>query len=122
MTEYNKHGEDIAARLMDFAVHIIKLFNELPTTIVGRHIGGQILRAGTSAGANYEEARGAQSRSDFIHKMSIVLKELKESRFWLKLIMRSKLVKENRMKALLLECEALCGIIAKSILTARKSK
>ena len=74
-------GDALADRLIDFGVKIIKLVNTLPKTVVGKHIGGQLLSSGTSPGANYEESRGAESRADFIHKLSIVLKELKESRF-----------------------------------------
>ncbi len=81
--EKNK-SDALTERLLDFTVRMIKLVNSLPKTVVGRHIGGQILRSGTSPGSNYEEARGAESRADFIHKLGIVLKELKETRFWLK--------------------------------------
>jgi len=71
---------------LDFAVEIIKLAVRLNKTSVGRHIGGQLTRSGTSPGANYEEACGAESRADFIHKLQIVLKELRESSYWLRLI------------------------------------
>jgi four helix bundle protein len=80
------------------------------------------MRSGTSPGSNYEEARGAESRADFIHKMGIVLKELKESRFWLKLIHRTKLIKAEYVESLTQECQELCAIVAKSILTAKKNK
>lgn len=86
-------GDGLADRLLEFAVQIIKLVKSLPNTIIGRHIEGQLLRAGTSLGSNYEEARGAESRADFIHKLGIVLKELKETRFWLKIILRSEILK-----------------------------
>ena len=69
-------GDDLAGRLLAFTVQIIKLVGELPNTIVGRHIGGQLLRSGTSPGSNYEESRGAESRADFVHKLGIVLKEM----------------------------------------------
>jgi len=78
--EKNK-GDMLSERLLDFTVQIIKLVNTLPKTIVGKHVGGQILRSGTSPGSNYEEARGAESRADFIHKLGVVLRELKETRF-----------------------------------------
>ena len=70
-------GDDLAERLIDFAVRIIKLVKMLPKTDVGRHIDGQLLRSGTSPGSNYEEARGAESRADFIHKLGIALNRLK---------------------------------------------
>jgi four helix bundle protein len=117
-----KTKNKIDERLLNFAVDIIKLIKCLPKTEVGRHIGGQLIRSGTSSGANYEEARGAESRSDFIHKLGITLKEMKESRFWLRLIKGSELLKSNSVNPILKECEELCAIIAKSILTARKKK
>jgi four helix bundle protein len=61
-------GDDISERLLDFAVRVIKLVNVLPKTVVGRHIAGQLVRSGTSCGSNYEEARGAESRADFVHR------------------------------------------------------
>ena len=72
-----RRGNDISERLLNFAADILKLVTRLNKTAVGRHIGGQLTRSGTSAGANYEEACGAESRADFIHKMQLVLKELK---------------------------------------------
>lgn len=117
-----KGGEELAKRLLDFAVRIIRLVNALPKTVVGNHIGGQLMRSGTSPGSNYEEACGAESRADFIHKLSIVLKELKESRFWLVLIQRAELVRSEHVKSLIQECQELCAIVARSILTARKNR
>jgi len=113
-----KTGDDIAERLLDFAVRIIKLVNALPKTIVGRHIAGQLVRSGTSCGSNYEESRGAESRADFIHKLGIALKEIKESRFWLKVIYHAKIMKPEQIESLIEECEELVAIIAKSIITA----
>ncbi len=112
----------MAERLLDFAAQIIKLVNMLPKTAIGKHIGGQLLRSGTSPGSNYEEACGAESRADFIHKLGIVLKETKECRFWLKLIQRSRLTGSEHVEPVIQECNELCAIIAKSILTARKSR
>lgn len=117
-----KGGEELADRLLDFAAQIVKLVNMLPKTVVGKHIGGQLLRSGTSPGSNYEEACGAESRADFIHKLGIVLKETKESRFWLKLIQRTRLLSSEHVEPIIQECNELCAIIAKSILTARKSR
>lgn len=103
-------------------MQVIKLVNSLPKTMVGRHIGGQILRSGTSAGSNYEEARGAESRADFIHKLGVVLKELKETRFWLRVIHRTRIVSSEHVEPLFKECDELCAVIAKSIITARKGR
>lgn len=117
-----KTGDELAERLLDFAVRIIRLVNALPKSVVGKYIGGQLMRSGTSPGSNYEEACGAESRADFIHKLGIVLKELKESRFWLRLIQRTDLIKAKHVEPLTQECQELCAIVAKSILTARKNK
>ena len=114
-------GDDLAGRLLAFTVQIIKLVGELPNTIVGRHIGAQLLRSGTSPGANYEESRGAESRADFVHKLGIVLKELKETRYWLHVIYRTEIL-SHRVESLIKECEELCAIIAKSIFTAKSKK
>lgn len=69
----------ISDRLLDYGGKIIKICIKLNKTAISKHIGNQLLRAGTSVEANYEEACGAQSRADFIHKLQIVLKEIKES-------------------------------------------
>ncbi len=76
-------GDDIQERLINFAVRIINLNSSLPNTQAGKHIGGQLLRCGTSPASNYAEARGAESTNDFLHKLGIVLKELNESEIWL---------------------------------------
>lgn len=114
--------EQLADRLLDFAVEIIKITDALPNTVVGRHVAGQMVRAGTSCGSNYEEACGAESRSDFVHKMSIVLKELKESRFWLRLIPRTEMLASHHTEPVLEECQQLCAIVARSILTAKRKR
>ena len=117
-----KTGDDIADRLLEFAVRVIKLVNALPNTIVARHIAGQLIKSGTSCGSNYEESRGAESRADFIHKLGIALKEIKESRFWLKVIYHAKIMKPEQIESLIEECEELAAIIAKSIITAKVNK
>jgi four helix bundle protein len=123
MTENDKKkGDTLSERLLDFTVQIIKLVNSLPKTIVGKHIGGQILRSGTSPGSNYEEARGAESRADFIHKLGVVLKELKETRFWLNVIYRTEILALQDVEPYIKECNELCAVIAKSIVTAKAKK
>jgi four helix bundle protein len=113
-------GEDISNRLFNFAVKIIDLVNRLPKNPTGKHIAGQLLRCGTSPGSNYEEARGGESKADFIHKLGIVLKELKESRYWLKLINATRMLDSLKVIPLIEECGQLCAIIAKSIITTKK--
>jgi len=115
-------GDDIEERLVDFAVRVIRLCNELPSTLAGKHIAGQLLRSSTSPAPNYGEARGAESKRDFVHKLKIILKELNESRIWLKIIIRSGMLTENRMHEILQECDELCRIINASIKTARNTR
>jgi len=118
----NEKSDTLSERLLVFAATVIKIADALPNTVAGRHIGGQLIRAGTSCGSNYEEACGAESRSDFAHKMSVVLKELKESRFWLRLISRTEMLTLNHTEPVLDECQQLCAIFAKSILTAKRRR
>ena len=112
----------LSDRLLDFAANVIKITDLLPQTVAGRHVGGQLIRAGTSGGSNYEEACGAESRPDFAHKMSIVLKELKETRFWLSLIRRTKMLDLKYTDPVLDECKQLCAIVAKSIITTKRRR
>jgi four helix bundle protein len=113
-------GDNIEDRLIDFAVRIIQVCNSLPQTYTGRHIHGQLIRSGTSPAPNYAEARGAESSKDFVHKLKIVLKELNESRVWLKIIIRGELLPQERLDGVLNECDQLCRIISSSIHTARQ--
>ena len=92
-------GEDIAERLLNLAARIIKLADALPKSSASKHICLQVVRSGTSAGANYEEARGAESKKDFLHKLGISLKELRETRYWLKLIVQAELLPPNKLRA-----------------------
>ncbi len=115
-------GDDIAIRLLRFGARVISLVRKLPADVMCRHIGGQLLRAGTSPGAHYEEARGSESRADFVHKMGVGLKELKESRYWIRLLVESKLVSVEDASSLLKECQELIAITAKSIMTAKRGK
>src|SRR5438874_110250 len=113
-------NEANARRLLGFAVRVLRLVEVLPGSSVGQHIGRQLLRAGTSPGANYEEACGAESRRDFTHKFGIVLKELKESRYWLRLCREMPLVNPpSRIGPLLDEVEELIALFAKSIKTLK---
>lgn len=114
-------ADRISERLLIYGANIVKYCGKLTRTFAGRHIGGQLLRCGTSAGANYEEARGAQSRADFLHKLQIVLKEIRESIYWLKLLQYSGLVRDDESSALVNESQQLAKIIAKSIITAKKN-
>jgi four helix bundle protein len=112
---------DLSDRFENWAVEVIKLTAKLSKTYVGRHIGGQLFRAATSAGANYEEACGGESRSDFIHKLQIVFKEMRESLYWLRLIMKSGLLSETAIAQIYKEGDELTKIVAKSVVTAKKN-
>jgi four helix bundle protein len=114
--------DELSERLINFAARVGKVVDALPDTRMGRHIAGQFVRCGTSPAPNYEEACAAESRADFIHKLGICLKELRESRSWILLIIRTELLPEHRMGELLDECDQLCNIIAQSIVTAKKNK
>ena len=114
-------GDDLEARLIDFAVSVIRISEALPGTPAYRHIRGPLLRSCTSPAPNYAEARGAESNRDFIHKLKIALKELNESRVWLKMLIRSEIVTARQVADALEECEQLCRIISASIRTSRQS-
>lgn len=112
-------GADLEERLLDFAVRVGRAIDALPDTRLGRHIASQLVRSGTSPAPNYAEACAAESKKDFIHKLAIVLKELRESSIWIRLIVRSTLLPEQRLESLRDECDQLCKIIAKSLVTAK---
>jgi four helix bundle protein len=113
-------GDDIDERLLDFSVRCGKVVDALPNTPVGRHVAGQLVRCSTSPGANYCEACAAESAKDFIHKLGVCLKELRETHYWLRYSIKRPLLPEKRLAPLLDESEQLCKIIAQSIITAKK--
>jgi four helix bundle protein len=106
-------------RLLDFAARIGMAVDALPDTRLGRHVAGQLIRCGTSPAPNYAEACAAESRNDFVHKLSIVLKELRETRVWLQLCVKSTLLPATKLNALIDEATQLMKIIGKSIVTAK---
>jgi four helix bundle protein len=115
-------SEELLERLINFAARVGKVVDALPDTRMGRHIGSQLVRSGTSPAPNYEEGCAAESRADFVHKLSISLKELRESRTWIRLIIKTEMLPEHRLGELLDECNQLCNIIAQSIVTAKENK
>ena len=114
-------ANDLEKRLIRFAATVVNLSSKLPRTPQGRHICGQILRSGTAAAANYGEARGAEGRADFIHKLKVVFKELNETTVWLEMIGASSMLSADTMAKIVAENRELCRIIAASIKTARAS-
>ena len=115
-------SDELSQRLIDFAARIGKVVDALPDSRMGRHVAGQLVRCGTSPAPNYEEACAAESRADFAHKLSICLKELRESRCWIRLIIKTEMLTEHKMAELLDECSQLCNIIARSIVTAKENR
>jgi len=115
-------SDELLDRLIDFAARVGKVVDALPDTRMGRHVAGQLVRSGTSPAPNYEEGCAAESRADFIHKLSICLKELRESRSWIRLIIKTEMLPEHRISELLDECNQLCNIIAQSIVTAKQNQ
>ena len=106
-------------RLLEYGARIIRLVESLPKNLVGRRIGDQLLRSGTSAGANYEEAQGAESKEDFIHKLQIALKELRESNYWVRLIVKAGILSPEKMASLLDESNQLRAMLSKAVATAK---
>ena len=92
-----KQRYDLEERLLEFSVRIIKIVEQLPNTRTGNHVASQLLRSGTSPYPNHGEAQAAESPKDFIHKLRISLKELRETQRWLKLIQRIPLIKEPKL-------------------------
>jgi four helix bundle protein len=117
----SRFSDEMAERFLVLVVNILILEKQLCKTYSGRHVYGQLFRAGTSVGANYEESRAGESRADFVHKMQIVLKELREANYWIKLIDATKLCPsdDDVVKFLSRESGELAKIISKSVVTAK---
>ena len=106
-------------RLIDFAVLSIKVVNRLPENRISYHLGGQLIRSSTSPALNYGEARGAESRKDFIHKLGIILKELRETNICLKILCRTNCIEVA--DPALIECNELISIFVKSVQTTKRN-
>ena len=114
---------DLENRLIDFAVRIVHAAESLPKTKVGNHIAGQLIRSGTSPAPNYGEAQSSESRADFVHKMKVSLKELRETKVWLLMIIKADLIKPaSKLKTLIDENDQLISIFVSSVRTAKKNK
>lgn len=111
---------DLSDRLITFAANVIRLTDQLPSTKAGREVAGQIIRSSTSVGANYEEARGADSRADFCNKLQISYKEMRESRYWLCVVVKAGFIADqSATDPLIQEATELRAILAKCVATAR---
>jgi four helix bundle protein len=111
----------ILDKTYDFALKIIQLYLKLKYE-KEFELGKQLLKSGTSIGANSEEGAGAQSKKDFVAKFSIALKEARETKYWLRLIRDSKLVDENSAKSLISDCEELIRILTAILKSAKKQQ
>ena len=117
-----KQTYDLEERLLEYSVRIIKIVEQLPNTKAGNHVAGQLLKSGTSPYPNHGEAQAAESRKDFVHKIRISLKELRETQRWLKLIQRVPLVKQpKRLNEIITETDELIKIFVTSVKTALKN-
>ena len=114
---------DLSDRLLLFSARVIRLLDYLPTTKAGREIADQLIRSSMSVGANYEEARGADSRADFCNKLQISLKEMREARYWLCLTEKAEIVVDasagEQVHKLVNEANELRAILGKAAATAR---
>ena len=111
--------QQLEERLISFSVLVIEVINYLPDNRVGNHLGGQLLRSGTSPALNYGEALGAGSRKDFAHKLGVILKELRESYNCLRILLKINYITRN--DPALLECNELISIFVKNIKTTKKN-
>lgn len=111
-------GDDIANRLLDFAVQVLRIACCLPKTPQGRHVAKQLTRSGTAPGAHYDEARGAESRADFVHKVKIAAKEMRESHYWLRLVQRAHMTPTSDLSSVVDEARQLVAILTASAKTA----
>jgi four helix bundle protein len=112
-------GDEIQKRLIAFGARTTRVAKSLPRTHEGRYISHQVMRSGLAAAPNYAEARAAESRDDFVHKLRIVLKELNETQSWLEQIVANGLFSRDKMNAIIAENQELRWIVAASIRTAR---
>ena len=109
--------------MVDYAVRIIKCSESLPDTKAGKHVSTQILRSGTSPAPNYGEAQIAESKADFVHKLKVALKELREIEIWIKIIREAEMIQPaSQMGPLLRQTDELIAILFTSVETAKKGK
>jgi len=111
--------DELSERLWTFAARVGKIVDALPEIRLGRHVAGQLVRCSTAAAPNYDESGAAESRSDFVHKISVALKELRETRGWLRFIVLAEILPKMKLASIVDESEQLCRILGKSVLTAK---
>ncbi len=114
---------DLEDRLIEFAITIMELVEDLPKNRAGNHIAGQLIRCGTSPALNYGEVQSSESQKDFVHKMKVILKELRETNICLKIIKRKPLIRQSqKLDKIIKECNELISIFVSSIRTAQKPR
>ena len=114
-------GENISTRLLRFAARVLRLWRKFPAEAAAKHLVRQLVRAATAGGANYAEACGSASRADFVHKIGIANKEVRESMYWLELAREAELSSDcdRELEALVSEANELIAILTASIKTAK---
>lgn len=117
-----RSAEDFKNRTRQFALRIIRLTDSLPSSRSANQIGGQLLRSGTSVGANYRAACRARSPAEFCAKMGIVEEEAEESIYWMELLIEAEMVQEHLLSGLLKEANEILAMVVASITTARRIK
>jgi four helix bundle protein len=110
---------DLEERLIDFVIILDEIIEQLPNTRLANHLAGQMVRSGTSPALNYGEAQSAESQKDFVHKMQIILKELRETKICLKIIIKKKYFDDDSVSSISKENEELIAIFSKSVKTAK---
>ena len=114
--------KELAEKFLKFAVLVVEFCKDVDKNPIDKHLAMQLVRSSTSCGANYEESRGAESRPDFIHKMQLVLKEARESLYWIKLLKELNIGDSGKISELYSLADELVRIMTKSVLTAKKNK
>ena len=123
MNEKDTREFNLQERLIDFAVRVMNVVEALPNNRTGNHVAGQLLRSGTSPAPNYGEAQSGESRKDFVHKMKVALKELRETHVWLLMIQRKPLIEPpQKLEPMIRECNELIAIFVTSVRTAQENQ
>jgi four helix bundle protein len=110
-----RKGTELGERILEYGARIVRVVESLPKTLAGRRIGDQLLRSGLSVGANFEEAQAAESRDDFTHKLPIALKELREAKYWLRVIAPAGILPPQRLEPLIDESNQLVAMLSKAV-------
>lgn len=116
-----KDIEELRKRIYNFVIRVVNLVKELPNNLIGNRIGGQLLDAGTSIGANFEESVAAFSKADFTHKLSISKKEAYETNYWLRLISDTGLLPKPRLADIIKESTEIKKILTSAVKTAQEN-